>query len=359
MQAHGTAIPAGQAWPPTVPADARPLAAASGDDELETSPGRRSAAGVHHVQEHLTPRSATTLDRRAEGAGTLRSSSGRTRKDGPARWLTVSMVSLAALAAASATVSYAAQYRMVFAAKAVAPVAALEAAIPDVAALIFATLGIALALHGRRAVRARVLNVAAVVTSVAMNVLAAGRGWRDLVIWAMPPVAYALASDTAIGVVRAWTLARQRATGEALTGDEATPLAIVGGLLLWLLRLAVAPVSTLAGFRSWVVEECPVAPGRHGLRTRGGPQAVTAARPVTAITGSPAVAARRGGARRGTKTAQFLALVAGRYGPLEAFPLADVSRVSTELAPKAGLDPGAARSALRRHVQSLQNGSSE
>jgi hypothetical protein len=255
-------------------------------------------------------------------------------------------------------VSYAAQYRMVFAAKGVVPVAALEAAIPDVAALIFATLGIALALHGRRAVRARVLNVAAVVTSVAMNVLAAGRGWRDLAIWVMPPVAYALASDTAIGVVRAWTLARQRAMNEALADDEATPLAIVGGLLLWLLRLAVAPVSTLAGFRCWVVEECPVAPGRRGRPARRGPDGVIAPRPVRAISGPSETTARRGGARAGTKTARFLALVADRYGPLEAFPLADVSRVSTELAPEAGLDPGAARAALRRHVQSLQNGSS-
>jgi hypothetical protein len=107
------------------------------------------------------------------------------------------MVSLAVLAAAAAVVSYAAQYRMVLAAKDSAPAAALEAAIPDMAALIFATLGVALALHGRRAIRARVLNVAAVATSVAMNVLAASHGWRDLAVWAMPPIAYALASDTA------------------------------------------------------------------------------------------------------------------------------------------------------------------
>jgi len=259
------------------------------------------------------------------------------------------------LAAAAATVSYAAQYRMVFAAKGVAPIAAMEAAIPDVAALIFATLGIALALHGRRAIRARVLNVAAVVTSVAMNVLAAGHGWRDLAIWAMPPVAYALASDTAIGVVRAWTLARQKAMNEALADDEATPLAIVGGLLLWLLRLAIAPVSTLAGFRSWVIEECAVAPSRRPARR--GPHSATAPRPVTAISGSPETTAGRGGSRQGTKTARFLALVADRYGPLEAFPLADVSRVSGELAPEAGLDPGAARAALRRHVLSVRNGS--
>jgi hypothetical protein len=268
------------------------------------------------------------------------------------------MVSLAVLAAASAAVSYAAQYRMVFAAKGIAPVAALEAAIPDLAALIFATLGVALALHGKRAIRARVLNVAAVVTSVAMNVLAAGRGWRDLAIWAMPPIAYALASDTAIGVVRAWTLATQKALDETLD-DEATPLAILGGLLLWLLRLGIAPASTLAGFRAWVIEQCPIAPGRRALLVPPDSRTQVAPHSVKAITGRPAAAARRGRARQGTKTARFLALVADRYGPLEAFPLTDVSRVSTELAPKADLDSGAARSALRRHVQSLQNGSSQ
>ena len=140
--------------------------------------------------------------------------------DKPTQWLSISMLALGVLAAAAAVVSYAAQYRMVFAAKASASAAALEAGIPDVAALIFATLGIALALHGKRAIRARVLNLGAVATSVAMNVLAAGHGWRDLAIWVMPPVAYALASDTAIGVVRAWTIARQKALNEALADDE-------------------------------------------------------------------------------------------------------------------------------------------
>jgi hypothetical protein len=279
-------------------------------------------------------------------------------KDRPARWLTASMLALAVLAGASATVSYSAQYRMVFAAKAVAPVAALEAGIPDVAALIFATLGIALALHGKRAIRARALNVGAVATSITMNVLAAGHGWRDLAIWAMPPVAYALASDTAIGVVRAWTIARQRAMNEALAEDGVTPLAIVGGLLLWVLRLALAPVSTLAGFRAWVLDECPVAPGRRG---RAAASAFRAQIPPAAARKAMTPAARRtgDGAQPDTKTARFLALVAERYGPLAAFPLADVSRACTELAPEADLNPGAARTALRRHVQSLQNGSAQ
>ena len=86
--------------------------------------------------------------------------------------------------------------------------------------------------------------------------------------------------------------------------------------------------------------------------------------PVTAIAlaagalpACPGSRIREDVARPGTKTARFLALVADRYGPLEAFPLADVSRVSGELAPEAGLDPGAARAALRRHVLSVRNGS--
>ena len=114
-----------------------------------------------------------------------------------ARWLTASMVALGVLAGASAVVSYAAQYRMVFAAKGVAAGRRAGGGYPGCGGADLRTLGIALALHGRRAIRARVLNVGAVATSVAMNVLAAGHGWRDLAIWAMPPVAYALASDTA------------------------------------------------------------------------------------------------------------------------------------------------------------------
>ncbi len=222
-------------------------------------------------------------------------------------------------------------------------------AIPDAAALIFASLGVALALHGKRAIRARVLNVAAVAASVFMNVLAAAPGWRALAIWAMPPVAYALASDTLIGVVRAWALARQRALNQRLADDEVTPLAILAGLLLWLLRLALAPASTLSGFRAWVVQECPVAPGRRtGIRppiqantARGLPPAAPRPRPAC-------------GARAGTKTAAFLALVTQRHGPLAGIPLSGVSRICAELAPQTGLNAGAARTALRKAVLTTQ-----
>jgi hypothetical protein len=141
-----------------------------------------------------------------------------------------------------------------------------------------------------------------------MNVLAAEPGWRNLAIWAMPPVAYALASDTLIGVVRAWAIARHRQLGTALAADASTPLTVLGGLALWLLRLAVAPVSTLAGFRAWVLEECPVAPGRRA--DRAPPSARS--RPGRG---------RRTVPRKATKTARFLDMAAERHGSLASIPL--------------------------------------
>ena len=256
-------------------------------------------------------------------------------KDRSGLWLRNAAAGLGVLAGAAAAVSFTAQYRMVDATRHLPVLAALEAAIPDAAALVFASLGIALALHGRRALRARALNLAAVGTSVFMNVLAAAPGWRNLAIWALPPVAYALASDTLIGVVRAWAIARHQQLGTALAADAATPLAILGGLALWLLRLALAPASTLAGFRAWVIEECPVAPGRRAVSSRPAP----APRP-----------------RKATKTARFLDLVTERHGSLASIPLGAVAGISAELAPRAGLHPGAARAALRKAVLAAKNG---
>jgi hypothetical protein len=255
-------------------------------------------------------------------------------------WLRNAAVGLCLLAAAAAVVSFTAQYRMVDATRHLPAVAALEASIPDAAALVFACLGIALALHGGRAIRARILNVASVGTSVFMNVIAAAPGWRNLAIWAMPPIAYALASDTLISVVRAWALARHQHLAPTLADDTATPLAILGGLILWLLRLALAPRSTLAGFRAWVLTQCPVAPGRRA------PAAPPPAVPA------PHVARVRGE----TKTSRFLSLVAERNGPLASVPLDRVAAISAALAPQVDLNPGAARTALRRAVQAAQNG---
>lgn len=269
-------------------------------------------------------------------------------------WLRNAMIALAVLAAAAAAVSFEAQYVLVRAVKHAPIVAGIQAGIPDTGAAVFACLGIALALQGKRAIRTRVLNLACIGISVAMNALAVVHGgWRPLAVWVMAPTIYALASDTLIGVVRAWSIARQRELTQALADDEATPIAALGGIFLWLLRLSLAPKSTLAGFRRWVVEECPVAPGRREAPAPGATAVAAAARP--AITG-PVDHSRPRRPRRGgdTKTGRFLALVIERHGPLAELPLGDVSRIASHLAPEVDLNVGSARSVLRSRVREAQ-----
>ena len=272
----------------------------------------------------------------ARGSNPVTPRSGRTfpAGDRSGLWLRNAAGGLCVLAAAAAAVSFTAQYRMVDAPRPLAVVAALEAAIPDAAALVFACLGIALALHGRRALRPRALNLASVGASVFMNAIAAAPGWRNLAIWSMPPIAYALASDTLITVVRASALARHQHLGTVPAVDQATPLALLGGLILWLLRLALAPASTLAGFRAWVLAECPVAPARR----------------------TPAPAPQAARVRGETKTSRFLSLVTERHGPLASIPLHRIAPISAHLAPQADLNPGAARTALRKAVLAARNG---
>ena len=74
----------------------------------------------------------------------------RPASDRSGLWLRNAAAGLCVLAAAAAAVSFTAQYRMAETARKLPAIAALEAAIPDAAALVFASLGIALALHVAR-----------------------------------------------------------------------------------------------------------------------------------------------------------------------------------------------------------------
>jgi hypothetical protein len=138
-------------------------------------------------------------------------------------------------------------------------------------------------------------------------------------------------------------IARHKHLNVSLAADEVTPLAVIGGLVLWLLRLSLAPTSTLTGFRAWVLDECPIAPGRRA----NCPAQAAAAAAVPRAIGQP----RRGRGRRGdTKSARFLALVTEHHGPLPAIPLRNVATISAALAPQVDLNTGAARTVLRRAV---------
>ena len=277
---------------------------------------------------------------------------GRDPREWAQAWLRGAMLALAVLAAAAAVVSWDAQYLLVRSVKHSMVIAALEAGIPDVGALIFAALGIAVALDGKHALRARTLNVACVGLSLGMNALASAPGWRDLAIWVMPSALYALASDTLIGVIRAWAIARTQHTSHALAqDDEATPLAVIGGLFLWLLRLALAPLSTVTGFRHWVLEECPVAPGRKA----------TTPIPRTTRRRRRLKAARRQDDRTDRdpkppgKQARMISLATQRHD-LTTLPLGQVSGIANTIGAEVDLSPGTARRVLLNHVRALQNG---
>ena len=141
----------------------------------------------------------------------------------------------------------------------------------------------------------------------------------------------------------------------------------------------MAPRSTAAGFRQWVLEECPVAPGRRapapasaadpsrpadgrpGGRTTAGRarprQPGRAHQTATRPAGATAPGSRRtprGALARETKTSRFLGLVTREHGPLAAIPLASVARISAAFAPHVGLHAGSARAALRRAVLAAQ-----
>ena len=260
----------------------------------------------------------------------------RWSRDRSGLWLRNAAAGLCVLAAAAAAVSFTAQYRMVDATRHLPVVAALEAAIPDAAALVFACLGIALALHGRRALRARALNLASVAASVFMNAIAAAPGWRNLAIWAMPPVAYALASDTLITVVRSPPPAAGR----------------------WPTRPPRWPSSAAwsCGCCAWPWRRPRPWPGSAPGCSRNARSPPAAAPRLASL---PAARPGPGGGtvpRKATKTARFLSLVAERHGPLASIPLDRVARISAALAPVVGLNPGAARAALRKAVLAARNG---
>lgn len=258
---------------------------------------------------------------------------------------------LALLATAAAAVSWQAQYVMVLGVKHAQAIAAVEAGIPDAGALIFAALGVALALHGKRALRPRALNAACIAISLGMNALAAGHSWRDLVIWIMPAAIYALASDTLIGVVRAQAVARLRAGNAGLGVDSPDLLTAFGGTALWLLRLLLAGPSTLRGFRAWVIEECPVAPGRKASPEHRSPPTLKAAPAQDLAPSRP----RRPRDGLPSKRDRLVSLT-GQQCDLTAIPHGEVSKLATVLAGEIGYSAGTARRELIRHVRELQSG---
>jgi hypothetical protein len=232
-------------------------------------------------------------------------------------------------------VSLDAQYRYVFHAKHQSAASWVEALALDVGMAIFSLLALGLARAGTPARTERVLIMVCAGASGVMNFAAANDASpKSVLAYVMPPVFLAVVADRVVSV------ARRHVLGE----DERSPWLAAASLVLYALRLVLAPAGTAAGLRRWLLLTTPL-PGTRAPAVAPAPQ-------------PKAIGGRRGpaGRRAESKTARFLALVEQRHGPLAAFPAERVARTCTELAPEVDLDAGAARTALRRAVLAAQDG---
>lgn len=178
--------------------------------------------------------------------------------------LAVASFVLLLLAAAQGYVSFRAQYIFIDHAKRAEVPSVLEAIGLDTGAVIFALLALSLARRGVRATVERMLNVACALGSLMMNLLGADlNSLRSITVWVLPSALYALASDRLIAVVRRSVLAN---APDAAFASEGSAWRALAGCALWLLRLILDPLRTAAGFRRWILQTVPVAPGsRVGL----------------------------------------------------------------------------------------------
>lgn len=170
--------------------------------------------------------------------------------------LILALSGLGALAAAMGVVSYEGQYRFVARHKP-SDVARIEALGPDIGAVLFASLAFAAAVRGRPALRARLGNVACTAASLIMNAMSARTPGGTLAA-VLPPLLYAAASDTCIAELRQQALDKR-----AIVRRRTWPSVLLTAVR-WCLRLAFAPLTTLAAARTWVLTD----PGEAEATTR-------------------------------------------------------------------------------------------
>lgn len=277
------------------------------------------------------------------------------RGDGGAL-LTVASALLLLLAAAQGYVSFRAQYVFVNHAKHSRIPSTLEALGLDTGAVIFALLALSLARRGRHASVERVLNVACAIGSLTMNLLAADlTSPRSVTVWVMPSALYALASDRLIAVVRRWAQSQAPA---ADLGEDGSAWGALGGLGLWVLRLALDLPGTMRGFRGWVLSAAPVAPGVrastpiHNASTGRLEPATAAESPGDGQPGVSVLIPFDGLAPGESKRAALIRLYeqCGQIGDSRYGNRAKAAALAGELAGRIGYHPGTARRELVKYL---------
>jgi hypothetical protein len=217
-------------------------------------------------------------------------------------------------------VSFSAQYTYILAVRRQDAASVIEALLLDLGMIVFTLLALGLSRAGQPARAERALILACAAASAYMNVSAADvASPRSVAAYAVAPVALAVVVDRVVAVIRRHVLADQQSSAWTTVSRTAAAAARTAGLvLLYLVRFILAAPQTARGLR----------------------QMILAAAPLPALPEAPAPGTAEPSC---TKKSVFLALYRSHphYGDRSR-----ASRVASELAPQAGLQPGTARTYL-------------
>jgi hypothetical protein len=289
-------------------------------------------------------------------------------------------------------VSLAAQYRYLLHERGQHAASLVEALALDLGLLIFSLLALGLARAGKQARVERALILVCAAGSAGMNLAAANDGSpRSIAAYTMPPIFLAIVSDRVISVVRRHFLGDT----EVSAWSALRPAVVVGARApLYLLRLVVAPGSTVRGARQALLIATPLPPAPEPpkalpapaaavpepaaaevlpelvpLDGDGGaevppfvslpPRPAVAVPPVVQIApdlppldsppqGPPELPPARGDRSKRVLLIEAYEALDGtdpQYGDRSK-----VSPVAAELGPRVGLQPGSARTYLYRHL---------
>jgi hypothetical protein len=250
---------------------------------------------------------------------------------------------LALLGAGLMYVSFDAQYEFILAQKDDLAASLIEAVMLDTGMVVLSALGIGLARAAKPSGSIRVLIMICAGASAGMNLAAADpASWRSVAAYVAAPVFLAVITDRVIAVIRQHVLPLYAESAWAPLGRAAVAgphLAAV--VALYLLRIVLAPASTLRGLRQMVLDATPIPGAEHGsgrvaedkISDRDGDQG--AGQPVIGF---------------GTKKAAFLSFYRAHpeYGNRSA-----AGRVAAELAPLAGLQAGTGRTYIAGELRKL------
>jgi hypothetical protein len=220
----------------------------------------------------------------------------RITADSGSAFVTAATAALGVLAAGLLYVSFAAQYAYVLREKPGQQAASvIEALMLDAGMIIFSFLALGLAKKGLSSRTERMLIMICAGLSAWMNYSAADTGsWRSVAVYVIAPVFLAVVTDRVIAAVRRHVLGPGEASAWATLGRALAGAARIAGMvLLYLLRFVLAPPSTAAGLRRWLLAATPLPDAAEHREVTGGatPAPAPASAPGAGEIADPAHAA--------------------------------------------------------------------